>query len=84
MEDVDGDGDLYMVFRFKVGETGIAPGDTQATLTGRTFDGTFLSGPDEIEESLKTNVALCSLFPVMISNRRLVGRREREFFARLP
>jgi len=49
MEDVDGDGDYDQVFHFKTQETGIACGDTEATLTGETFDGTQISGTDTIK-----------------------------------
>ena len=48
-ENVDGDGDLDMVLHFKTQETGIACGDTEATLTGETFDGQAIEGTDAIK-----------------------------------
>jgi hypothetical protein len=39
VEDVDDDGDPDLLFHFKVKETGLACGDTEATLSGQTFDG---------------------------------------------
>ena len=39
IEDVDGDGDLDLLLHFLTQETGIACGDTEATLTGETLDG---------------------------------------------
>jgi len=48
VEDVDYDGDLDMVLRFRTQETGIQAGDTSATLTGVSFiDGAFF-GSDAI------------------------------------
>lgn len=44
--DVDGDHDLDRVFHFRVQETGLRPGDSQARLTARTFDGERLAGVD--------------------------------------
>jgi beta-glucanase (GH16 family) len=38
-EDFDGDGDIDLVFHFRVGETGYDCGTTETTLTGTTFDG---------------------------------------------
>ncbi|MGD8589816.1 MAG: hypothetical protein PVG22_13405 [Chromatiales bacterium] len=46
--DVDGDGDLDQVFYFLTVETGIACGDTEATLTGQTYEGVMVSGTDSI------------------------------------
>ena len=46
--DVDSDGDLDQVFYFLTEETGIACGDTEATLTGVTFEGVAVIGSDSI------------------------------------
>lgn len=48
IEDVDGDGDYDQVFYFKTQETGIACGDTEATLSGQTFGGLAIWGTDTI------------------------------------
>jgi hypothetical protein len=48
MEDVDGDGDLDLLLRFRTQETGIACGDTEASLSGETSDGTSIEGSDSI------------------------------------
>ena len=49
MEDVDGDGDMDMILHFRTQHTGIACGDTQATLTGETTSGTPITGADSIK-----------------------------------
>ena len=49
LEDVDGDGDIDWVGHFNVQSTGIEAGDTKATLTGETFDGTSIAGTDLIK-----------------------------------
>ncbi|MGD2086189.1 MAG: VCBS repeat-containing protein [Candidatus Aminicenantes bacterium] len=49
IEDVDNDGDLDMVLRFKTQETGIQYGDTEACLTGKTFDGKYIQACDTIK-----------------------------------
>jgi len=48
IEDVDGDGDLDMILHFKTQKTGIEPGDTEATLTGKTYGGISIEGTDTI------------------------------------
>lgn len=48
LEDVDGDGDIDMILHFRTEETGIAQGDTFATLTGKTYGGTFIAGTDSV------------------------------------
>jgi len=47
-EDVDGDGDLDLLFHFRIGETGIQCGDVDAWLTGMTYDGVEIRGWDKI------------------------------------
>ncbi len=46
--DVDGDGDLDLQLHFRTQETGIEVGDTEADLTGQTFDGQAIGGCDTI------------------------------------
>ena len=44
--DVDADGDLDLVLHFRAQETGIAPGDTEACVTGQTYDGVRIEACD--------------------------------------
>ena len=46
LEDADGDGDLDLVLHFRAQETGIAPGDTEACVTGQTYDGVRIEACD--------------------------------------
>jgi len=47
-KDVDGDGDLDLLFHFRLAETGIQCGDSKVTLTGETFEGREFIGADKI------------------------------------
>lgn len=47
-EDSDGDSDIDLRLRFRLSETGIACGNTAATLTGVTFDGQQITGTDSV------------------------------------
>lgn len=49
VEDVNDDGYMDMVFHFKTQETGIACGDPDATLTGKTTGGTQFTGTDTVK-----------------------------------
>jgi streptogramin lyase len=46
--DVDRDGDRDLLLFFRIRETGIACGDTEAILTGATFEGVPIKGSDAI------------------------------------
>jgi hypothetical protein len=48
VRDVDGDGDGDLLVKFLMQQSGIACGDTHASLTGRTFDLESISGTDTI------------------------------------
>ena len=48
VRDMDGDGVEDLLVKFLTGETGIACGDTQASLSGETFDFQLFSGTDAI------------------------------------
>jgi hypothetical protein len=49
LEDVDDDGDLDMVLKFLVQETGITCGDTSVGLSGQTTEGNDIEGTDSIK-----------------------------------
>lgn len=49
LEDVDGDTDTDLLLHFRTQETGIQCGDTEATLSGFTFDGTEIQGSNSIK-----------------------------------
>ena len=46
--DVDGDGDRDLLLHFRIRHTGIAPGDSEACLTGETSDGRPIEGCNRI------------------------------------
>lgn len=48
LDDVDYDGDLDLALKFNTQDTVVACGDTEATLTGETFDGVSFTGTDTI------------------------------------
>jgi hypothetical protein len=48
VKDIDNDGDMDLLFHFRTREIGISCGDTEATLTGQTWDGTLISGTDSV------------------------------------
>jgi Tol biopolymer transport system component len=48
IEDVNGDGTPDLLLHYETNQTGIDPGDTQACLTGETFDGVEVEGCDAI------------------------------------
>ena len=52
IEDVDNDGRDDLVLHFKTGEAGILDGDTEAGLTGQTFDDQDIEGSDVIDTSV--------------------------------
>jgi photosystem II stability/assembly factor-like uncharacterized protein len=47
-EDVDKDGDFDLLFHFRLSNTSLTCQSTQATLTGRTFDGSAITGSDSV------------------------------------
>ena len=47
-EDVDKDGDIDLVFHFRLGDTNLACSATEGTLTGSTYDGLRIIGVDSI------------------------------------
>jgi len=49
IKDIDYDGDMDLILLFNTQDTGILCGDTEATLTGETFDGVKFSGSDSIK-----------------------------------
>ncbi len=54
LEDVNGDGFVDLVSHYQVGETGLAPGDTEAYLIGVTLTGVPIEGVDSVRIIGKT------------------------------
>jgi hypothetical protein len=46
--DVDNDGDNDVIFAFNTQDTGIVCGDTEASLTGKTYSGSLFAGVDSV------------------------------------
>lgn len=53
MEDVDGDGDLDVVYHFEAQETGLDEGDVEAYLKGLTLGGILFEGKDSVRILVK-------------------------------
>ena len=49
LENINGDTDWDLILHFNTQETGIACGDTKATLTGQTLEGVPITGTDSIK-----------------------------------
>ena len=49
VKDINGDGFVDIVFNFNTQDTGIVCGNTDATLTGETFDGVSITGTDTVK-----------------------------------
>lgn len=49
VKDINKDGLVDLLLRFKIPETGITCGDTEATLIGETFDGQSFTGTDSVK-----------------------------------
>ena len=48
-EDIDGDGDIDLVFRFRMGDTVLRCEDTEGKLTGLLLDRTSFEGKDSVK-----------------------------------
>ena len=66
-EDVDGDGDLDLVFHFQMGETGIQCGDTEVMLSGETFGGEMFTGTDAILTTKPRDSAMSKVKSILVT-----------------
>ncbi len=48
LEDADNDGDLDLLFHFKTQQTNLTEDNTEASLTGATYDGQPIQGTDTV------------------------------------
>jgi hypothetical protein len=70
-EDVDGDGDIDLLYHFRLSETTLTCDSTQGTLIGETYDGLAIEGTDSIRmvesSALLPNTRILSSASVVIS-----------------
>jgi hypothetical protein len=72
VKDVDDDGDFDLLLHFNTQETGIACGDTEATLTGQTYDEQAITGSDSIK-TVKCPVVDSAPITVLIGDKDCFG-----------
>lgn len=58
-EDVDGDGDVDLLFHFKIGETGLSCGDKELCISGETYAGLPIQGCDAIDTGNDPEEIVC-------------------------
>jgi hypothetical protein len=67
-EDADDDGDIDLVFHFRLGDTNLSCGSTEGVLTGETFDGLPIEGSDSVrmvtkDKCVQPSAGLVSWWP---------------------
>ena len=73
-EDVDGDGDLDLMFHFRLSDTALTCSSIQATLTGSTFTGLPIQGTDSVRmvpgtaRSLEADLSATNVFLPLVGN----------------
>lgn len=78
IEDVDLDGDLDIVFHFRLGDTNLTCESEEGTITGETFDGLMIEGTDSISQTVTPSPYYSALLktpdtPQIISIAGLLG-----------